>query len=298
MKKIICILSASVMLLAKPAYAVSINSDVGLTPAKDQTIVRVQSRYKKVSDDPTTLDRETKTLVVPVTVVYGFTERLAGIVSVPWIYRRHKTLSGTEKITRKIEGLGDISLLGKYRIYTRDEVGVTSRLSVISGFELPTGRTGDEDAHGKLPRTLQAGSGAVDGILGLAFTHQTLDDEWDTNLTYQWNNEANDFEFGDVFKYTLAYQKGVLPWVLPEEGMYQQLNLVLELNGEWQQKHEDQSGTVADSGGHTIYVSPGLQMASKRWVAEASIQLPVYQDLNGSQVETDYTVVASLRFTF
>ena len=298
MKKLICAILSSAILMANPAYAVSIHSDVGLTPAKDQTIVRVQSRYKKASDDPTTLDRETKTLTVPVTVVYGFTERFAGIVSVPWVYRRHETLSGAERITRKTDGVGDISLLGKYRIYTRDEVGVTSRLSVISGLDLPSGRTADEDARGKLPRTLQAGSGAVDGILGLAFTHQTLDDEWDTNLTYQWNNRANDFEFGDVLKYTVAYQKRVLPWVLPEEGMYQQLNLILELNGEWQQKHEDPNGTVADSGGHTIYVSPGLQLASKRFVAETSIQLPVVQDLNGSQVETDYTVIASLRFTF
>ena len=284
--------------MTPPAYAVSINSDVGLTPAKGQTIIRAQSRYKKASDDPTSLDRETKTLSIPVTVVYGFSERFAGILSVPWIYRRHKTLSGTERITRKTEGIGDISLLGKYRLYTRDEIGVTSRLSVISGFELPTGRTGDEDAHGKLPRTLQAGSGAVDGILGAAFTHQTLNNEWDTNLTYQWNNEAHDFAFGDVLKYTVAYQKRVLPWILPEEGIYRQLNLVLELNGEWQQKHQDANSTVADSSGNTVYISPGLQMASKRWVAEASIQLPVYQDLNGSQVETDYTAVASLRFTF
>lgn len=298
MRKSIGIISAAIFLLANSAYAVSINSDVGLTPAKDQTIVRVQSRYKKASDDPTALDRETKTLSVPVTVVHGYTERFAGILSVPWIYRRHETLSGAERITRKTEGLGDISLLGKYRLYTRDEIGATSRLSVISGVELPTGRTGDEDSHGKLPRTLQTGSGAIDGVLGLAFTHQTLDDEWDANLTHQWNNEANDFEFGDVLKYTAAYQKRVLPWVLPEEGMYQQLNLVPELNGEWQQKHEDQNGTVTDSGGHTLYVSPGLQMASRRWVAEASIQLPVYQDLNGIQVETDYTVIASLRFTF
>lgn len=223
-------------MLANSAYAVSVNSDVGLTPAKDQTIVRVQSRYKKVSDDPTALDRETKTLSVSVTIVHGFTERFAGILSIPWIYRRHKTLSGAERITREMEGLGDISLLGKYRLYTKDEIGVTSRLSVISGVELSTGRTGDEDAHGKLPRTLQAGSGGVDGILGTAFTHQTLDDEWDTNLTYQWNSEANDFEFGDVLKYTVAYQKRVLPWILPEEGMYRQWNLVLELNGEWKQK--------------------------------------------------------------
>jgi hypothetical protein len=130
MKKTAGIISVTILMLANPAYAVSINSDVGLTPAKDQTIIRVQSRYKKASDDPTSLDRETKTLTVPVTVVYGFTERFAGIVSVPWVYRRHETLSNAERVTRKTEGLGDVALLGKYRFYTRDAIGVTSRLSV------------------------------------------------------------------------------------------------------------------------------------------------------------------------
>ena len=106
MRKSTGIISITILLLANSAYAVSIHSDVGLTPAKDQTIIRVQSRFKKESDDPTALDRETKTLSVPVTFVHGFTERFAGILSVSWIYRQHKTLSGAERITRKTKALG------------------------------------------------------------------------------------------------------------------------------------------------------------------------------------------------
>ena len=72
----------------------------------------------------------------------------------------------------------------------------------------------------------------------------------------------------------------------------------MELNGEWKQKNSDVSGSIADSGGNTIYLSPGLQIASKRFIAETSFQIPVFQDLNGSQVETDYVAITSIRFTF
>lgn len=285
-------------LVSYPAWAVSINSDEGLTPAKDQRIIRTQVKYQWSDDDPTSQDRETSTLSVPTTFVYGFTEEFAGIATIPWVYREHRTTSGSERITRKTSGIGDIVLLSKYRLHTKDFPGGTSRLSVLGGLELPTGRTGDSDSQGKLPRGLQVGSGSWDPLLGFALTHQTLDDEWDYSITYQLNNDAHHFEFGDVLKYTLAYQKRILPWRLPEEGLYTQFNAVLEFNGEWKQKNQDESGSIADSGGNTIFLSPGLQIAAKRFVVETSVQIPVVQDLNGSQVETDYVIVTSLRYTF
>jgi len=280
------------------SWAVSINSPVGLTPAKDQKIIRTQVKYKRVSDDPTSLNRDTWTLSVPITFVYGFTEKFAGIATIPYIYRKQRTNSGSERITRKTSGLGDITLLSKYRIYTKDSPGATSRLSLLGGLELPTGRSGDSDSVGKLSRTFQTGSGSWDPILGASFSNQTLNYEWDYNLTYQFNTEAHNFEFGDVLKYTVAYQKRILPWELPEEGLYTQFNAVLELNGEWKQRNRNESGSVDASGGNTIYLSPGLQIASKRFVAETSFQIPVVQDLNGTQVETDHVIVTSIRFTF
>lgn len=281
-----------------PAWAVSINSPVGLTPFKGQTIIREQVRYKRVSDDPTSLDRDTRVLSVPTTFVYGFTEKFAGVATIPYVYKKQRTNSGSERITRKISGLGDISLLGKYRILTKDSPGATSRLSILGGLEVPTGRSGDSDSIGKLPRAFQIGSGSWDPVLGAAYSNQTLDDEWDYNLTYQFNTESRDFEFGDILKYTIAYQKRMLPWELPDEGLYTQFNAVLELNGEWQQRNRDASGIVDASGGHILYLSPGLQIASKRFVAETSFQIPVAQDLNGTQAEADYIMVTSLRVTF
>lgn len=293
------IVFALIMFIASPsAWAVAINSDIGLTPSKDQKIIRSQVRFKRKSDDPTFLDRDFRTLSIPTTFVYGFTAKFAGSIMIPWLDKDLRTTSSGERITRETSGIGDIPLLAKYRVFTEDYPGGTSRLSVIGGLEVPSGETGDSDSHGKLPRNLQTGSGSWDPIAGFAYTQQSLDEEWDLNLTYQFNTEMHNFEFGDVLKYTLAYQHRILPLELPEEGLYTQLNVVLEANGEWSQKNENTSGSIDNSGGHLLFLSPGLQIAAREYVAEVSVQLPVFQDLNGDQTETDYVVVGSIRVTF
>jgi len=59
----------------------------------------------------------------------------------------------------------------------------------------------------------------------------------------------------------------------------------MELNGK----------TIDNSGGSLLFLSPGIQFATKRYILEASIQLPVIQDLNGNQVETDFVFTAGFR---
>ncbi len=295
-----CLIYISFILcaLSTPVWASGINSTSGLTPSEEQTIIRIQARYKRVSDDPTSLNRDTWTLSVPTTIVYGFTQDFAGIVTIPYIYRKQRTSSGSDRITRKTFGLGDITLLGKYRVYRKNLPGGTSGLSLLGGIELPTGRSGDSDAEGKVPRNLQVGSGSWDPIVGVAYSTVSLEDEWDFNLTYQFNTEAHNFEFGDTLKYNIAYLRRIWPKELPEEGVYTPLFAVLELNGVWNQRNRDESGSVTASGGNTIFLSPGFQMITKHYIAETSIQIPVLQKLNGTQVETDYVIVASLRFTY
>lgn len=287
-----------ILIVPTSALAVAINSDVGLTPAKDQWIIRSQLRYTKKSDDPTTQDRELETLSLPQTLVYGLTEQISVVLTAPFVNKELDFTDGTNRASRKDAGLGDVVLLGKYRLYTKDYPAATSRFSSVAGTELPTGQSGDADARGKLPRDLQLGSGSTDPIMGAAYTWQSLDDEWDLNLTYQVNTTANKFEFGDVLTYTVAYQRRIWPIQLPERGLYAQWNVVLEANGQWEQQAKDHARRLDNTGGHLLLLSPGVQVATKRFVIESSIQLPVLQHLNGSQVEPDFVLVASVRATF
>lgn len=270
-------------------FAVPINSDVALTPFKGQTIIRSQAKYTRKTSDQTDKDREMRIWMFPTTFVYGLTERLAFSLTAPYTDKEEKSTSAGVRSTINDSGIGDTTLMSKYRIWSKDLRGGARRISLIGGLELPTG---DDNAQLKL------GSGSVDPIAGILFTNQSLNQEFDVDLTYQFNTEASNYEFGDVFKYNIAYQRRVWPVVLPEKGVYSQVNLVLELNGEYDQKDKSNGSIVKNSGGNTLFLSPGIQLAAKKWVLETSLQLPIIQDLNGSQVETDYAIVASLRLTF
>lgn len=282
------ILSSLLVFFLNPifAFAVPINSDVALTPFKGQTIIRSQAKYTRKTNDPTDKDREMQIWMFPTTFVYGLTERLAFSLTAPYIDKEQKSAVSP---TISDSGLGDINLMSKYRIWSEDLPGEARRISLVGGLELPTG---DDNAQLKL------GSGSVDPVAGVLFTNQSLAQEFDVDFTYQFNTKASSYEFGDVFKYNVAYQRRVWPRTLPEKGVYSQVNLVLELNGEHARKDKSNEDIVKDSGGNTLFLSPGLQFAAKRWVLETSLQLPIIQDLNGDQIETDYTIVTSLRLTF
>lgn len=64
--------------------------------------------------------------------------------------------------------------------------------------------------------------------------------------------------------------------------------------------HLPSSGGRADdnSGGTTLFVAPGLQFVTRRWVLEGIVQIPVVQSLNGMALADDVTVRAGVRMNF
>jgi hypothetical protein len=66
--------------------------------------------------------------------------------------------------------------------------------------------------------------------------------------------------------------------------------------------HQDNNETDGDedpnSGGTTLFLVPGLQYVTKRWIVEAAVQLPINQDLNGTALENDFIVRAGFRLNF
>jgi len=113
-----------------------------------------------------------------------------------------------------------------------------------------------------------------------------------TNLVYALNNEAKGFEKG----YDLSGAFMLLPWVY-EEYPSPQFNLILELNGTWAWKDRVLGASDPNSGGHTLLLSPGLQfMGGRDWLVDASYQLPIVQDLNGTQLGLGHTWTVGFLF--
>ena len=269
-------------ILPSAALAQGINTNVALAVAEDEGIFRSQIRYRRATDDPDGSGRELDVVALPQTLVYGVTPRLTSFITLPIVaYRRIEAADGS---VRRDEGLGDLRILGRYTFFVDDYAPLsTRRAALIAGLKFPTG-------------TDRIGTDSYDPIFGVVGTWAFRRHEIDLDALYMLTTKRRDFEAGDELRYDLAYRYRLWPARFGKRPL--QLNGLLEINGRWSDKARADGNTVAASGGSVLYLSPGVQFIAKRAIVEASFQVPIWQDLNGSQLEDDWTAVLSVRIPF
>ena len=275
------------LLAPAPAVAQGINTNVALPVAMGEGIFRSQLRYVRATDDPSPSDREVRTLVALQTLVYGITPRLTAFATLRVLAHRRVEMGGDT--VRRDEELGDLRLLGRYTLFVDDYAPLsTRRLAILAGMKFPTGTntTGPD----------RFGTPSFDPILGAVGTWAANRHELDVDALYTITTKRHDLEAGDRFRYDLAYRYRVWPKRFGRRLLA--LHGVLELNGAWTGRTHEDGRTVRDSGGHMLFVSPGVQFVTDRLILEASVQVPVVQDLNGPQLETDFVGVFSVRIPF
>jgi len=272
--------------------------NTALPVPKGEFIFREQFLYKRASDDPSPADRDVEVGGGVSVLGYGVNGDFAVFGVLPYL---HKSLDLTtpagQRVTRATSGIGDARLFGRYTVFKDNRRGRTFRISPFAGVELPTGDDNDGDALGALPATLQLGSGSWDPFLGVVATYQTLAYEIDVATSYKINTEANGFTFGDEARFDASLQYRLWPRVL-KGGLPGFLYGVLETNLLYQDKNEIGGVNDPNSGGVTLFLSPSVQYVTRRWVLEAIVQLPAFQNLGGTALGDDYTVRAGFRFNF
>ncbi len=282
MKRIVAAAAAMAALVPATAFAQGINTNVALPVAQGEGIWRSQVRYLQATDDPTPRDREVRAILAPQTLVLGLTPRFTTFASLPVL--AHRSRDETGHGAQHDSALGDLRLLGRYTFFADDYAPLaTRRVALIGGLKFPT--AGDD-----------FGTPSFDPILGVVGTGAHDRHEIDLDLLYRIGTQRHDFETGDTLRYDLAYRYRI--WPRRFGGRLLQFNGLLELNGVWQARSRDEGLRLSDTGGSVLFLSPGLQIISDRWILEASVQIPVHQDLNGSRVETDALAIVGLRIPF
>lgn len=272
--------------------------NTALPVAKGEFVFRQQFLYRKAEGDPSAANRDLEVLGGVSVLGYGATGDLALFGVVPFLDKSlDLTTPGGARVSRDTSGLGDIRLFGRYTAFHADARGRTFRIAPFAGVELPTGDDDDADSLGRLPAPLQLGSGSWDPFFGVVATWQTLDYQIDAQASYKLNTEANGFEFGDELHLDVSLQYRLWPRELGP-GVPGFLYGVLEGNFVHQARNEIGGADDPDSGGERLFISPGLQYVTRRWVVEAIVQLPVAQGLNGSALEDDVIVRAGFRINF
>ncbi len=275
-------------IITSSAEAAPINSNVALPVRKGGFVFRSQVKWLRATDDPTSLNREVNVVAIPNVLVYGATSDLALFAIFPYIFRNVElTDPSGKRIDKNNNGIGDLNLIARYTAYSRDYPSGTFRIAPLAGVKLPTG---DDDLEPITTDSIDLQFGGVSTITWDFGRHEV-----DADVIYRINTEAENFENGDNLVYDLAYEFRIYPWTLPDVGAPNFIYLVAEANGLFSQKSNLNSNTINDSGGHILFLSPGLQFATKRYILESSIQLPVSQNLNGNQVETDFILTAGFR---
>jgi len=273
------------------AQGLPFHTETALTTAFEQRGLRLISSYRP---------RDSVSAFVTPLVVLPFAphQRFATRVVVPILYKRMTTSRAPGDAPYSQAGLGDLSVAAKWAFFVRDRPGGTTRLALAGDVSLPTGGTSARFADGsEAPRPLQLGTGAVGA--GTTIVGTVIRRQWgvSADLGYRGHAAADDFRFGSRARYNVAVGLRVPANVRTIRT--KTLQLYVEWNGAIAARNRVGGTDIAASGGHVAFLSPGLQwVPHPQLLLEASLQIPVVQDLNGTQLEYGLRPAIGARFLF
>lgn len=254
------------------------------------------------------VDRITNTSI---SVAYGVSENLTVIARLPYIERtniREAELDAgvpEAHVHGDSSGLGDLSLLGQYRSFRN---GGTDA-SILLGVKAPTGATDVSDMEGvRFETEFQPGAGSWNSLLGAAISQKAGKTGFHANILYNKTAKGSQAtRLGDALSCNVAMSYRLNgedhgqhdhAHSRVDEGGGLNWDLILELNGESRRKTKISGDSEANSGGVTVYLSPGVKLSSGEGLGGfLSVGIPIVNRRNGTQTEIDARVVAGISFT-
>lgn len=263
------------------SWAAPIATNTALPVSADEIILREQLVATRSSDRFGGTNRQVDRFEARTVLGYGLTSKLAvfGLLPLVNIDRTIGDVSMSEF------GLGDSALFARYEVFRSDQPGRTLRVAPYAGVRVPSGidnKTGD---------------GSLDVFGGLIATVASTQWALDSQLRYDHNREADGFERGDSTRFETSFQYRLSP-----EKVTRNTNAflfgVLEISAIYYERNRVNGVTDLNSGGFQLYLTPGVQYASRRWISDLGFKFPIVNDLNGSALEPDYSILASVRVNF
>lgn len=250
-------------------------------------------------------------LQVSANIAYGLTDNLTLGLSLPYVERsnvraaHHDAGMGEVEVAGDSKGLGDMSVFTQYRFYHDD----ASDAAVIAGIKTPTGDNKERENDGALFETeQQPGSGSWDPFIGMGLNRSWGSFGISSNVLYTFVTEGQQqTNLGNIFNYNLAGSYRIFS---PEGGhghhkhthglgIVDYVDFILEFNGDHRKRVEINKINDENTGGHTLYLSPGIRVGlGHSWSVYASGGLPIVNDLNGQQSEPDYRIIGGISKTF
>jgi hypothetical protein len=209
----------------------------------------------------------------------------------PYFDRYHTTIApgDTDVSTSRTSSVGDVRMLGRYGGFTPDH-----SVGVQFGLKLPTGSFDNNFISGPqagqpLDRGLQPGTGTTDLLLG-AYTFGAVNRDWDyygEALLQQPLNSRQDFRPGTGVNLTFGARYMSFDKITPQ----------IQVNVRAEGRESGANADIDNSGATLAYLSPGINVTlAHNARAYAYVQIPIYQRVNGFQLEPRYSVSVGVHF--
>lgn len=264
--------------------------------------------YLKANSGYTILPVDMDMIKYTLTAGYGFSPRFKAFVSIPYVRNTMDMTSfnmmmGTwmNMTMEPVSGLGDVTAMGLYRLYTNRDIRPTDVVTVGLGVKTPTGSFTETNSNGRFIHAhMQPGTGSWDPLFSLIYTKMMNPFLVQADATYQLTTRnRRGYEFGDSTAINLSGKYAVIREFNVTAGFtYLNVNKSSDRDGKYTNLAsllDDQANT----GGQSIWFSPGIQVLPVKDLAfDAKVQLPVWEKVNGIQLVSRYMVVAGVSYNF
>jgi hypothetical protein len=249
---------------------------------------------------------------------YGFNSWLSGYLFLPYYVKGVESGADTpgEGSTDQ-RGFADVSLMGvvafKYDdgwrlVPERESLDDLEdwHFSVYAGLTLPTGDENVRDAAGAIDAGSATGFGEPSYSVGLTASRQlTGHDTWFGEVSYLWFEEheyddGSRVRFGSELRLNTAWVRKLHT----DAGSRLRVDGLVEVNYLHLGRDREDGADAEATGGHILYLTPGLRVYQDRWSAGLGVMFPAWTDLNeeseqqGAEGTEDYRLVATFSYLF
>lgn len=214
-------------------------------------------------------------------------------LQVPFFDRRHTTVvAGDAAVSAShTRSIGDVRAIARYQGFSPERTtGAQFGLKFATG-AFDADFTGGPEAGTPLDRGLQPGTGTTDALVG-AYHFGALGRYWNyfaQALVQQPLNSRRDFKPGTGLNVNVGVRYTANRSVVPQ----------IQLNLRTEKRESGAEADVENSGATLVYLGPGITLrVAPGLAAYAFVQVPVYENVNGYQLEPRFAASAGLSSSF
>lgn len=246
------------------------------------------------------------------TAAYRFTPKLSAFVAIPYIRNTMDMVAAIDMgaemgmaamglAMESVNALGDVTVMGLYRIYENDENRPADVVTFGLGVKTPTGSSTKKNSGGRFVHAhMQPGTGSWDPLLSIIYSKKSDPLLFQTDVTYQIaTRNSEGYKFGDSFTANLLGKYAVSSLFNVTGGLtYLHQNRASDREG----KYTDLTSLMddpANTGEDSIWLSPGIQVLPlKNGLVDLKVQLPLWQRVKGVQLVSRYRILVGFSYSF